>query len=72
MVYRLSRPVNRPPRAANRTGPVDLLPVRLTGGGDRLAGLQARLAGDGRRTGLNEGGADEGGATEPSGSRTPG
>ena len=72
MVFHLSSPVNRPPRTANRTGPVDLLPVRLTGGGDRLAELRARLAGDGRRTGVNEGGADEGGATEGSGSQTRG
>ena len=57
-VYRLTGPVNRRPRAANRSGPVDLLPVRLAGGGDRLAELRGRLAGDGRRTAISGGGQE--------------
>ena len=39
-VYRLTGPVNRRPRAANRSVPVDLVPARLTGVGDRLAALR--------------------------------
>jgi len=49
-VYRLTGPVNRRPRAANRSVPVDLVPARLTGVGDRLAALRGRMAGSGRRT----------------------
>ena len=63
-VYHISGPVNRGPQAANRSGPVDLLPARLTGAPDRLAARRGRLAGVERRTGRPGGGpgASEGGA----------
>ena len=57
-VYHLFGPVNRPTRAANRSGSVDLLPVWLTGVSDRLAELRGRLAGVGRRTGRAGGGQE--------------
>ena len=73
-VYRLSGPVNRDPQAANRLGPIDLLPARLTVSIDHLAERRGRLAVVGRRTGRPGGGQQrlrgertEGGASEAAG-----